>query len=177
MTKLTGTERDTVKDALDTAFHAIMRSGPSIRHIPEIVEMHKIALDKLADALQTAEPTDELDTLKTIIDQTKHYLEAEGSTEDLADWIFGFVRERRNQIKINADVEKVRALAQPASDLVEQKPEEFRPMLMNWALGYAQTDNGVVMDALEYLVSRGYKIVGPKPPVPPTWEEIREATR
>jgi hypothetical protein len=40
-----------ILEALDEAFHAIMRSGPVVRSHPEIVLIHKSALDKCADIL------------------------------------------------------------------------------------------------------------------------------
>lgn len=41
-------------EAAEEAFHAIMRSGPSIKHDPEILKIHKLALDKLCKSLTKA---------------------------------------------------------------------------------------------------------------------------
>lgn len=39
------------RESLDDCFHAIMRSGPFIRAHPDIIPVHKLALDKSANTL------------------------------------------------------------------------------------------------------------------------------
>jgi len=79
---------------------------------------------------------------------------------DAVQWIRMFVNKHTDNDFANQRIDQIEqhiaaleSRPDPAHGKVEV--ESVRPALMMWHLGYDKTDNGVIMDALDHLETRG----------------------